>query len=333
MLENDICNRHQLVGKMMQNIDLTTIFEIAAILFGFITLIILLVRDHRERNEQNSDVSYQSANQVIGLQRSVDELNRRIELLSRKSVQEKAQTFEIFHDIQNRVAAMNDVMSNKNRRGSWGEYQLEFLLNVYLGQSSTIFETQYPLANGCIVDAALHLPNTEKILPLDSKFPLDSYTKIQQANNMGDRELERRMANHFNSDVKRHIKDIKSKYVSASEAIGQAVMFVPSEAIYTYICSGSQDLLDFALSNQVLICSPTTLIGVVSAIVNATKDFEQVKNMDEIIRILSNISQDAQRLEERANKLGMRERQLAEEIENVAISSRKIASNIDRLTH
>ena len=329
MFENDICIHIVLVGDSMQNIDLTVLFEVFSIIFGLVALAILLARSKQDKNV----ATHTNNSEIAVLQKSLDETNRRLELLARTTMKEQAQASEVTKDIQARVSAMNDVMVNKNSRGSWGEYQLEFLLSIYLGQSRAIFETQYPLSNGTIVDAAMHLPNTNKVLPLDSKFPLDSYSKILKANSLGDKQLESRMSSLFISDVKRHINDIRNKYVVAPEAVGQAVMFVPSEAIYTYICSSSTDLLDYALSNSVLICSPTTLIGVTSTVVSATKEFEQVQNMDEIIELMSRIGQDAIRLEDRANKLSLRERQLAEEIEKVAISSRKLASNIDRLVH
>lgn len=135
-------------------------------------------------------------------------------------------------DIANRVIALNDIMVNKKSRGNWGEYQLNNLLSVYAGDNQEIFETQYSLKNGYIGDVALHLPGTDKVMIIDSKFPLENYQNLTK--DISDVEMAK-YESLFKQNIKKHINDISKKYIT-SQTVENAVMFIPSEAIYMYVC-------------------------------------------------------------------------------------------------
>ena len=327
----------------MHNSTILVLLNICTIIIGVIVVVWVLRKDRPQAPDKHdsSDQLFQqklvrgintSMQAQSRMQKTCDMLTEKIEALSQTQAMFGATNREVTKDIQNRVSAMNDIMVNKKARGSWGEYQLEYLLQVYFGESKQIFEMQYALGSGYIVDAALHMPTSDKVLCVDSKFPLENYRKRNDAQAQGDDISAARYEKMFVADVKRHIEAISVKYAEDVQSVGEALMFIPSEALYTEICSGTTDLLDYALSMHVLICSPTTLVGVVSVLLSATKEFERQQHMDEIIVLLNKVSQDAKRLEERADKLSLRMRQLDEAVQDVGISAKKISNNIDKIS-
>lgn len=235
---------------------------------------------------------------------------------------------QVISDISSRIVSMNDIMVNKKSRGNWGEYQLNTLLSIYAGENQEIFETQYSLKNGTIGDVALHLPGNEQVMVIDSKFPLENYQNLIQENISGI-EFDKFVA-LFKTNIKKHINDISKKYITA-ETTDNAVMFIPSEAIYVYICSEQPELIEYAHRRHILMTSPTTLLGVIFTLVNTTKDFNRSKHIKEIEKNIISLADDANRLVERIEKSQSYLLQLTKSISDTKISGDKISSQITRI--
>lgn len=220
-------------------------------------------------------------------------------------------------------------MVNKKSRVNWGEYQLNTLLGIYCGNNQEVFETQYLLKSGVIGDAALHLPGSDKIIIIDSKFPMKNYLKLIDSSD-NDNELYKNIS-LFKSDIKKHIDDISKKYIT-NETTDFSVMFIPSEAIYTYICSEQSELINYGHSKHVLITSPTTLIGVIFTLVNATKNFNRNKHVKDIEKIIITMSDDSRRLVERIEKVQKARDNLNKALKDTKVSAEKINSKIQILS-
>ena len=191
---------------------------------------------------------------------------------------------------------INVIMTNTKKRGTFGEYQLYHILSLYCGDNQHIYEEQYHLSNGKIGDAALHLPGNTKVLIIDSKFPMENYLKIV------DNPKDISYQNEFKKNVKKHIDDISNKYIT-EETLEEAVMFIPSEAIYLYLCDECADLYDYAHNKKVLMTSPSTLMGVVFTLINITKDFNRSENIKEIEKQIIKLKSDTDRLDDRYGKV------------------------------
>lgn len=235
---------------------------------------------------------------------------------------------EKVNDIASRIIALNDIMVNKKARGNWGEYQLNNLLSIYAGENQEIFEVQYSLKNGAIGDVALHLPGTSKVMIIDSKFPLENYQNAID-NNLSEIETKK-YENLFKQNIKKHINDISQKYITAQTA-ENAVMFIPSEAIYMHICSHYSELIEFAHSKHVLITSPTTLIGVVFTLVNLTRDFKRSKNIKSLEKDIVRMYEDVNRLYTRLEKVDNNIATLQKSFKDVKTSSEKIGNKIIKI--
>ncbi|MCF0105963.1 MAG: DNA recombination protein RmuC [Holdemanella sp.] len=228
-------------------------------------------------------------------------------------------------NIENDIYAINQIMTNTKLRGNWGEYQLEILLSQYAAENTRVYQMQYMLENGKIVDAIFRLPDTNKVLCIDSKFPMENYSRILEY--PGNEEYVKL----FKKNVKRHIDDISQKYIT-TQTTDYAILFIPSEAIYQYICANCEDVLSHALKNHVMITSPTTLIGITFSLISSTKDFYRANHLDEIERNLMMLQEDAYRLVERSNKAQANLETLAKQFGMVSTSATKIAKRIDEIS-
>lgn len=226
------------------------------------------------------------------------------------------QMIDGMHDI-------NVIMTNTKKRGTFGEYQLYHILSLYCGDNQHIYEEQYHLNNGKIGDAALHLPGNIKVLIIDSKFPMENYLKIV------DNPKDVSYQNEFKKNVKKHIDDISKKYIT-EETLEEAVMFIPSEAIYLYLCDECADLYDYAHNKKVLMTSPSTLMGVVFTLINITKDFNRSENIKEIEKHIIKLKDDTDRLDDRYGKVMKNLSTLEKSLKELEISKDKISKTINQ---
>lgn len=242
-------------------------------------------------------------------------------------LKEAALSAKKVNDISNSIQDINNIMINKKSRGNWGEYQLNNLLSIYAGDNQNIFETQYSLKNGSIGDVALHIPNSDKVMIIDSKFPLENYQKLEDDLS----ELERnKYESLFKQNIKKHINDISKKYIN-SQTVENAIMFIPSEAVYMYLCANLSELIEYGHRKHVLITAPTTLIGVVFTLINITKDFNRSKHIKSLEKDIVNMYDDVNRLYARLENAETSLTRLQKTLKDVRVSAEKIGNKINRI--
>lgn len=277
------------------------------------SLVELKTKEENSSHEQLKK-STELGERMLNLMHNFDELKK-------NSYQSSSQVENMFSTVQN----LNDIMVNKKARGNWGEYQLNNLLSVYAGDNQNIFETQYQLKNGYIGDVALHLPDEEKVLIIDSKFPLENYQNLMK-DNLNDIERAK-YESLLKQNVKKHINDIARKYIT-SQTVENAVMFIPSEAIYMFICGNYGELIDYAHKKHILMTCPTTLIGVVFTLVNITKDFNRNKHIKQLEKDIVGMHDDAIRLNERLEVLDNSIKKLQKPFKDVSTSAGKVVNRV-----
>jgi len=128
------------------------------------------------------------------------------------------------------VLSLQDILSNKQTRGAFGEIQLHDIVIKALPQDS--FTMQATLSNGRRADCIIHLPNPPGPIAIDSKFPLEAYEAMRRASTEADLA---EAARQFRTALRKHIKDISEKYIIEGETADGALMFLPSEAVYAEI--------------------------------------------------------------------------------------------------
>jgi len=257
--------------------------------------------------------------------------------------QSTAKTAETLHDLRERLAkidvaqqkisslseqvvSLQEVLSNKQARGAFGEIQLNDLVTSALPPSAYAF--QVVLSNQKRADCVLNLPNPPGMIVIDSKFPLESYQALRNAQTEREKvEAER----FFKASVLKHIKDIAEKYIIAGETAESALMFLPSEAIYAELHSNFTEVVEVSYRSKVWIVSPTTLMATLNTVRAVLKDARMREMAGVIQKEVSALVEDITRLDDRIENLSKHFDMAARDIGDIKVSSGKISRRIDRI--
>ena len=187
-------------------------------------------------------------------------------------------------DIAGELKVLQNVLSNPKQRGVLGEFYLEQILQNLLPAGT--YELQHKLADGMVVDAVIWLD--DKILPIDSKFSLENYNRLAEAKTETRPALEKA----FKEDLKKRIDETAKYILPKKGTLEQALMFIPSEAIYYDLLANKvgnsgvngRDLMQYAaVEKRVTIVGPSTLSAMLQIISQGLKSLEIQKDT-ELIR-------------------------------------------------
>ena len=179
---------------------------------------------------------------------------------------------------------LRNVLSSSQARGQWGERMVEDILNLVGLEEHLNFNKQKQVASGERPDFTFLLPK-KKTVNLDAKFPLTHYQRYIEADLKAVQETEKKQ---FLDDAKGHIKEVAARdYVNpADNTVDYVLVFIPNESIYAFIHQSDPKILDLALENHIVLCSPITLYAVVSLIHHAVSNFAMEERAGEIVRLL-----------------------------------------------
>ena len=246
------------------------------------------------------------------------------DLQQRLSVIDKAQ--DNITKLSSDVLSLQDILSNKQTRGAYGEIQLNDIVTKALPSDS--YTLQATLSNGNRPDCLIHLPNPPGHIVIDSKFPLESYEALRKAKT--DRELNE-AAKFLRSSIKKHIKDISSKYIIEGETADGALMFLPSEAVYAELHANFPELVREGFAARVWIVSPTTCMATLNTMRAILKDARMREQAGAIRRELGLLFQDVERLGTRVENLDRHFGQAVKDLSEIKISSDKAGRRARRL--
>lgn len=225
------------------------------------------------------------------------------------------------------VVSLQQVLADKRSRGAFGEVQLAALVRNVMPEAS--FKLQHTLPNGRIADCVLFLPAPTGTLAVDAKFPLEAWRRMTE---IGPDGPERRLAERqFKIDIRKHIRDIASKYIIPNMTADGAVMFIPAEAVFAEIQGHHPDLVEEAHAARVWLVSPTTFWAVLTTACAVLKDAATREQVDIIQHHLGHLGKDFQRFRERMDQLARHIQQAHEDVQKVNVSARRISDRFDRI--
>ncbi len=209
-------------------------------------------------------------------------------------------------DYSAQLKNLQDILKNPKQRGVLGEYYLEETLKNVLPPKA--YQVQYGFKNGDIVDAVVFVG--EKIIPVDSKFSLETYERLLNCSEAEQREV---LGKRFKQDLKNRI-DETSKYVRPEEkTVDFAFMFIPSESIYYDLLVNkvgatnisSRDLIEYAFKDKhVIIVSPTSFLAYLQTVLQGLRALEIEESAKEIQKNVEKLGKHLQSYETFHEKLG-----------------------------
>jgi DNA recombination protein RmuC len=224
------------------------------------------------------------------------------------------------------VLSLQDILSNKQTRGAFGEIQLHDIVSKALPSDS--YSMQKTLSNGRRADCLIHLPNPPGPIVVDAKFPLEAYEALHRAGT--DWELKSAVAN-MRTSVRKHIRDIAEKYILEGETADGALMFLPSEAVYAELHANFPELVREGFDARVWIVSPTTCMATLNTMRAILKDARMREQAGEIRKTLRMLHRDVELVVERVGKLDTHFRQAREDLEGIGTAAERAGKRAARL--
>jgi len=203
------------------------------------------------------------------------------------------------------LQSLENILKNPKHRGVLGEYFLETILSNILPKKN--YKLQYQFKNGETVDAVIFI-DKETVVPVDAKFSLETYNKIQTETN---KERRTKLTKQFKQDLKNRI-DETSKYVRPAENTTTfAFMFIPAEGLYYNLLGlkvgtsiASEDLMQYAFGKNVIIVSPNSFFAYLQTVVEGLRRLEIQEKAKEIQKYVKQLQTHLDRYDENMQKLG-----------------------------
>jgi DNA recombination protein RmuC len=250
--------------------------------------------------------------------KSLGQLQQRLEAI------DKAQTK--IEKLSGEVLTLQDILSNKQTRGAFGEFQLQEIVSHALPPDAYTF--QATLSNGRRADCLIHLPLPPGPIVIDSKFPLEAYEALRAA--ATDRERIE-AARALRVAVLTHVKHIAERYIIEGETAESALLFLPSEAVYAELHANFADVVRAGFEARVWIVSPTTAMATLNTMRAVMKDARMRAEAHRIRRELGLLTKDVARLLERVANLDRHFERAHEDIRKIKISAEKAGNRAERL--
>ena len=192
------------------------------------------------------------------------------------------------------VVSLRSVLEGNQSRGQYGEYQLSMVLHNVFGDTTGCYQEQYTMkkvkdGDDVRADAVVFMPEPNKMICIDSKFPFQDYQRIFETDNVEEKE---RLTKEFGNAVKKHITVIKDKYIVEGKTAPEALMFIPNDGVFAFVHQNLEDVIEYARTKKVILTSPSTLPAILVTINMVRIEVERSKNADEINKQLQRLAKD-----------------------------------------
>lgn len=286
---------------------------------------------------------------IKGMSDLVDKRQMEIKLLEKeraeqfgslaKQLQEQQRVTE---QLRSRTEELTRVLSSNQSRGGWGERLIEDLLRSNGLQKGVHYLVQTDLGKtGQRPDITLLLPD-HRLVPVDVKFP---FSALQQWAGTDDQAQKKLFVKQFSLDVKKHIDKVANYIMPEEGTLDYVVLFVPNEAVFSFLNQHLPDVVDYAMSQRVLITSPFTFLIVARTIIESYRNFLLGDKLRGVLEQIDGFVQEWSKYRESLEKFGRaveslgtsyqeltttRTRKLAKRVESVQNIGQKALSNTSK---
>ncbi|MBR6667141.1 MAG: DNA recombination protein RmuC [Clostridia bacterium] len=284
----------------------------------------------------------ENTRQLNEMRRSVDErltqsldkkLNESFALVS----QRLEQVYKGLGEMQTLATGVGDlkrVLTNVKTRGIWGEMQLGNLLSAVLTPEQYAENVAVVPGSQERVEFAVRLPGKDADvvwLPIDSKFPVEDYARLQEASQSGDAAAVDAARKALMQQIKLEARRISGKYIAPPHTTDFAVMFLPVEGLYAEVVQQT-DLVDAIQREQrVVIAGPSTFSALLNALQMGFRTLAIEKRSGEVWKLLGTVKADFGAFSDVLEKTQLRLRQASESIDSAFVKTRTIQRHLGQV--
>lgn len=238
------------------------------------------------------------------------------------------------HSVATNIVDLKRVLTNVKTRGTWGEVQLGNLLADILTPEQFERNVKPSPRSGEIVEFAVKLPgdgadaSRPLYLPIDSKFPIEDYERLNTASQRGDRDAVEKAASELAKRVKSFAADIRNKYLKPPHTTNFGILFLPTEGLYAEVLRREGLADEIQREHRVLIAGPTTLAALLNSLQMGFRTLAIRKNSAEIAKTLVAVKTEFLRfgelLEKVSDKLSDAQNTIAKTVDRHRLASKKL---------
>jgi DNA recombination protein RmuC len=240
------------------------------------------------------------------MDKTLSDVRQKIEDVSRGNV--KVSTLMENHEkitsrLRDTTEHLKQALASSKKRGEWGERMAEDILNLVGMVEGINYEKQKTLdASSGRPDYTFLMPNNLKI-NMDVKFPLDNYIHYLNAHSEHDRK---RFKDELIKNTKIMIRQVTTRdYINPAEnTVDYVIVFIPNEQVYSFINESDATIMDEALRQKVILCSPFTLYAVLAVIRQAAENFNLERTASEMLKLLGEFSKQWHAYKEKFRSMG-----------------------------
>jgi DNA recombination protein RmuC len=224
---------------------------------------------------------------------------------------------------------LREVLASSRARGQWGERMAEDVLRMAGFIEGVNYRKQRGIAGGGIPDFTFLLPEDREVR-MDVKFPFDNYLRALDA---GSETEQVAFTKAFLADVRARVKELRTRnYMDPEVTVDCVLLFIPNESLYGWIHEHDPELLDVALGQRVVLCSPMTLFAVLAVIRQAMDAFTLARASDEILTLLAGFTKEWERFCTQLDTLGTHVDRTANAYEALRTTRRRqLERQLDRI--
>ena len=230
-------------------------------------------------------------------------------------------------ELTGQVTQLHNILANKTERGAFGEVQLENLIKTVLPPNAYAFQVTLP--NQKRADCVLKLPNPPGDIVIDSKFPLEAWHSLQNAETKAEQQAARKQ---LAIAVRGHVKDIQEKYIVAGTTAESACLFLPSEAVYAELHANMPDVIEASYKARVWIVSPTTMMATLNTVRAVLRDARMREQTAIIQAEMLKLLEDVSRLDTRVDNLNRHFSQAQKDVTEIQTSTTRITKRSHKIT-
>jgi DNA recombination protein RmuC len=204
--------------------------------------------------------------------------------------------------LRSETGRLNEVLSGSQSRGQWGERMAEDVLRVAGFIEGVQYQKQQQVAGGASRPDFTFFVQ-DQVLNMDVKTPMVEYQRYLTV----DSEVERdAAAKAFRQDVRARIKEVTTRdYIDPEGGtLDYMLVFIPNEQVYGFLHENDPELLDAALRDKVVLCSPLTLFAILAVIRQASENFKLAEQTNEILKALGGFNKQWGMFKEHMDKVG-----------------------------
>lgn len=248
------------------------------------------------------------ATQVAGLQGELRRVGELVTSLQQERAEQNSrlsagleQAFAVTTTLADTTQSLREALASPKARGQWGERMAEDVLRLAGFVEGINYHKQVKLAGGGIPDYSFALPKGHAV-HMDVKFPIDNYLRWLET----DSDVERdQFARAFRRDVRQRIKELADRsYIDPATTVDYLLLFIPNESVYGFLHEHDTALVDTALAQKVILCSPTSLFAVLAVIRQSVDNFLVERRSDEILSSIAGLRDQWEKFGDSVDKIG-----------------------------